>query len=366
VIANISVANVAADSAQITWVTDMPADSRVDYGLSISYGSIQGDSSPATIHQITLSNLTLETTYHFKVTSKNAYGFSSSSGDQTFTTQALTNPITLNITSPQNGDTISRSDVRVEGTIENVLGLETGVVVNGVLANVWGNQFVANHVPLMEGPNTITAQAKDSRGNAQAAEVEVNAAASDSYLKLSANVETGIAPLEFVISMDSNLDLTQASLTCEGSADVELLSKEDRDYRFRIPNPGLYHFKGQVQGQDGLIYDDWLSVNVLSREELDVFLQGKWESMRAKLGSGDVEGALVFYNERKRDQYRNLFNALAEALPQMAQEMADIQLIEVYGEAAIYDIRTERNGTVYGFQLLITKDTDGIWRVAAF
>ena len=46
----------------------------------------------------------------------------------------------------------------------NSSGVETGVVVNGVLANVWEDKFFANNLPLQEGKNTITAVARDVNG----------------------------------------------------------------------------------------------------------------------------------------------------------------------------------------------------------
>ena len=45
--------------------------------------------------------------------------------------------------------------------ISNTTGNETGVTVNGITAMVYGGQFVANHIPLTEGLNTITADAND-------------------------------------------------------------------------------------------------------------------------------------------------------------------------------------------------------------
>jgi hypothetical protein len=74
-------------------------------------------------------------------------------------------PMAISITSPLDGETISRPDTLILCTITNATGNETGVVVNGIVAMVYGNQFVANHVPLEEGGNTITATAMDTDGN---------------------------------------------------------------------------------------------------------------------------------------------------------------------------------------------------------
>ncbi|MBI5099602.1 MAG: right-handed parallel beta-helix repeat-containing protein [Nitrospirae bacterium] len=85
-ISNIAVTNITSGSATITWTTDQQADSLVEYGTTTSYGSSSSGASMTTSHSITLTNLTSGTLYHFKVTSTNTYGISSSSGDNTFTT----------------------------------------------------------------------------------------------------------------------------------------------------------------------------------------------------------------------------------------------------------------------------------------
>ena len=64
------VTSITDSSAIISWSTDEAANSRVDYGEDTSYGSFELNASYNFDHSITLSNLTPETTYHFKLTSK--------------------------------------------------------------------------------------------------------------------------------------------------------------------------------------------------------------------------------------------------------------------------------------------------------
>ncbi len=86
VISNIT-STVTSDSATITWITDEPADSTVDYGTADnSYGMITSDNTIATDHQIVLTDLNAATTYHYKVGSSDEAGNPSASGDYTFTT----------------------------------------------------------------------------------------------------------------------------------------------------------------------------------------------------------------------------------------------------------------------------------------
>ena len=105
---------------------------------------------------------------------------------------------------------------------------------------------------------------------------------------------------------------------------------------------------------------------VLSREQIDSLLQGKWEGARAKLAGGDIEGSLASFDDLSKQEYRELFNALASVLPEIVQEMSDIQLIKYSRNTAIYDIRTVREGVEYSFQLVFTKDSNGIWKINSF
>jgi len=50
----------------------------------------------------------------------------------------------------------------------------------------------------------------------------------------------------------------------------------------------------------------------------------------------------------------------------IVQELSDILLIEYTPRAAIYDIRTVREGIEYSFHLLFEKDLNGIWRITSF
>jgi PKD repeat protein len=85
---SVQATNISSSSVTITWNTDEPADSRVDYGTTTSYGQSVTDDNMVTSHSMTLNNLTAETTYHYRVTSVDGSGNSGSSTDYTFTTAA--------------------------------------------------------------------------------------------------------------------------------------------------------------------------------------------------------------------------------------------------------------------------------------
>jgi len=85
-ITNVQASDINADSAVVTWQTNNPANSRVDYGTTANYGSSVADAATVTNHSVTISGLANNTTYHYKVTSIDAFGQTSTSSDGTFAT----------------------------------------------------------------------------------------------------------------------------------------------------------------------------------------------------------------------------------------------------------------------------------------
>ncbi len=90
VLTSIRSVSVSNNSATITWSSDEPADSQIEYGPSTSYGSLTA-LNPAllTSHSQILSGLSSGTCYHFRVKSRDAAGNQAVSGDTAFTTTSL-------------------------------------------------------------------------------------------------------------------------------------------------------------------------------------------------------------------------------------------------------------------------------------
>ncbi len=87
VLTAITTTNIANTTATITWTTDQPSTSQVNYGATTSYGSSSPlNTSLITTHSVTLTGLTLGTTYDFAVVSANSSGVSTTSANATFTT----------------------------------------------------------------------------------------------------------------------------------------------------------------------------------------------------------------------------------------------------------------------------------------
>ena len=61
-------------SFTVTWTTDEPSDSRLEYGPTTAYGSTASGPALVTAHSVTVSGLTAGTTYHFRAGSTDACG----------------------------------------------------------------------------------------------------------------------------------------------------------------------------------------------------------------------------------------------------------------------------------------------------
>jgi len=86
VISSVVATNVSDTVATITWTTDENSSSAVDYGPSVAYGSVASNATMTVNHSITLTNLTTNTQYHFRVRSRNLTGLQTNSTDFVFTT----------------------------------------------------------------------------------------------------------------------------------------------------------------------------------------------------------------------------------------------------------------------------------------
>ncbi|MFH1433810.1 MAG: fibronectin type III domain-containing protein, partial [Candidatus Uhrbacteria bacterium] len=90
---NIGVEQIAQTSAKVIWDTDESSTSEVDYGKTASY-ELGTKTQPGLVgsHVVTLTGLTMGTTYHFRVRSTDDCDNEAVSDDQTFTT---TGPLML-------------------------------------------------------------------------------------------------------------------------------------------------------------------------------------------------------------------------------------------------------------------------------
>ncbi|MCU1259813.1 MAG: hypothetical protein JWO80_2698, partial [Bryobacterales bacterium] len=169
-ISNVQATNVTTSGAAITWTTNTPSTSQVDYGTTIGYGSSTPlNSTLLTSHSVSLTGLQSGTAYHYRVESNNGSTLTIS-GDFTFQTAAIpdTTPPVVSMTAPAPG--------AVGGTVTVSANASDNVAVAGVqflldssnlgaevttppYSIAWNSTLTAN------GPHTVSATARDAAGN---------------------------------------------------------------------------------------------------------------------------------------------------------------------------------------------------------
>ncbi|MCK4417902.1 MAG: fibronectin type III domain-containing protein, partial [Candidatus Latescibacteria bacterium] len=87
-ISEVSVLDITSTSATVTWTTDEPSSSVVEYGTTTAYGLSAAGADSVTSHRVTLTGLSDFTIYHFRVGSTDPSGNTAWSQDSTFTTLA--------------------------------------------------------------------------------------------------------------------------------------------------------------------------------------------------------------------------------------------------------------------------------------
>ena len=182
-ISNVQATGVTATSATITWTTDTASDSKVDYGLTTSYGSQATSASQVTSHSVTLTGLTAGTTYHFKCTSANAYGTGAST-DYTFVTGS--GPSISNVSSSG----VTSSSATITWTTDQA----ASSTVNYGTTTSYGSQ-VTNSALVTSHSLTLTGLAPCTAYHFQCVSVNANGTATSSDYVFA----TGAAPSEIIL-----------------------------------------------------------------------------------------------------------------------------------------------------------------------
>ena len=190
-ISNVSAGTPTASGTTVTWTTDEPSTTQVEYGATEEYGSSTTlDTVLRTAHSQPLTGLAAGTLYHYRVRSADAAGNLAVSADGTFTTAAApppdTTPPTVGITSPASGATVSGT-VTVAATAGDNVGV-AGVQFTLDGANLSTEDTSSpysvswNTTTAGSGGHTLTAVARDAAGNAttsSAVTVTVNNSTAD-------------------------------------------------------------------------------------------------------------------------------------------------------------------------------------------
>lgn len=206
-ISSVNADGITPHGATVTWGTDEPADTQVQYGPTPAYGASTAlNAAMATAHSQTLASLQPGTLYHYRVLSRDAAGNLATSADHTFTTASDADTTSPSIPSALTATASSPSqiDLTWNASADNV-GVAGYRIYRG------GVQIGTSVDPVYEdtglSPSTTysyTVSAIDAAGNASSPSTAASAAtwasptgttvrltpASDTFLKVDDSVNS--------------------------------------------------------------------------------------------------------------------------------------------------------------------------------
>jgi hypothetical protein len=139
----------APTGATITWTTNEASSSKIDYGLTDSYGTSTDETDTGTrvlSHSVVLSNLSSCTTYHYRVRSKDLATNEVVGSDATFTTTGCTGSGEVLDTTTEQITTLSGGTLTLDGGASNGLTLTIPPAFTGTDANFQAQQLNSNTV----------------------------------------------------------------------------------------------------------------------------------------------------------------------------------------------------------------------------
>lgn len=164
----------SAGACLISWSTDQPSTSRVEYGPTSAYGAASPENAALTTsHSVMLTGLTPGTAYHFRVHSANDCGHDAASPDAVFTTPSdTTAPITVIASGPADNGKACDANVtfcwkgRDDGTPSAALLYSWKL--DGGAWSAFSAQTCHTFIALPEGTHTFQVRARDAAGNVEA------------------------------------------------------------------------------------------------------------------------------------------------------------------------------------------------------
>jgi glucose/arabinose dehydrogenase/PKD repeat protein len=183
--------NIASTSATVTWTTNEPATSQVNYGLTTSYGSTTTlDPALLTSHSVALASLAPNTTYNYRVRSIDAAGNETVSANSTFRTAAGADTVAPSIPAGLTATPVSTTQINLawSASTDNVAVTGYQVFRNGG-ANPIATTTTPSYSDTGLTPNTsyqYALKAFDAAGNLSALSATVSAATPASGADISA------------------------------------------------------------------------------------------------------------------------------------------------------------------------------------
>jgi cysteine-rich repeat protein len=279
-------------------------------------------------------------------------------------TATATGAVDIVITDPGPNAVIDDEQSLVRGTVTGPLN--TGVVVNGVVAIVHDGEFIANDVRLSEGATVLTATATTIDDDTATAAQLVTTSGAVQPLRLTAAPGGGVAPIliKFTYVFGSMDSVQSLEMDFDGDGTVDFTTTNPAaPLSFFYETPGLYVARLTVTDSTGATHDAEVAVDVTDLAVMEPLLGGLWDGLKSAVMTANVPGAVRFLAHAARSDYTALFQNHPAEMPSYMASLSAAQAFTIGFKTAEYFV-TRTVGTetrVYFIQ--INRDEDGVWRM---
>ena len=199
-------------------------------------------------------------------------------------------------------------------------------------------------------------------GNEMRGESEIAKKAIAIYCELS----DGIAPLEVNLFVSHSFTGTP-KLDISGPGEPVINTESKREYRIRFDKEGIYTCRAEVTDEQGKTHSATHTIFVRTKKQLTDLLVSIWNKMKERLIAGNVDGAMEFFEESVRENYRHLFSQMAKKgkLAELAKSLPDPLFLKTEGPIAIFILKREEEGRLFGAELHFTNVSDQ-WKILSF
>lgn len=81
---------------------------------------------------------------------------------------------------------------------------------------------------------------------------------------------------------------------------------------------------------------------------------------------GDVEGAVEYHHPGSREKYRKIYSLFGTHLSEAGATLGDIHMVWVHDDTAFYYTISNEDGEEYIYDVLLSRDVSGIWRIEEY
>ena len=227
-------------------------------------------------------------------------------------------------------------------------------------------RFMLDPRELGSGPQVLEAAAVDRAGNrGESPPVSVVLSGTPVEIQvgdLVAAPSSGVAPLTVVFSLLRAAGGTIA-LDADGDGIVDFIGPSRDGQTFTYARPGLYFPTATITDAGGTQSTATTVVNVEDPQTVTTRFQGLWTSLKARLGAGDVPGALAHLAPNLQPRFQAVFQQLQTDLPAIAASLGDLEVLEQVGDLAETAIVQQENGTPFLYFIYFRRDGLDRWLI---